>query len=183
MADWAQVYDDDDALDDARLRVRRLVVGFALVSGALVSAAPVATVVGGAQASIMAALCGVMLTASAVTVMVRLAREHRRIWRVELSVHKAVGYDAVGRRRALPWFTVERVAVTEAGIEIAGLDEGGHRARLLAPLHMPDYTALAHRAVEYAEAHGCPVWIGDTPIDDLELSLLDPSLCPTATPT
>lgn len=179
MADWSQVYDDDLALDDARSRVRRLVIGFALLSGALVSAAPLATVVGGAQAHVMAAACGVLLTVSAVVVTVRLAREHRRIWRVELSVHHAVGHDAVGRRRALPWSGVEAVDVTAGGIVISGLDEGGHRARLLAPIGMPDYTALAHRAVEYAEAHGRAVWVDGEPVDAIDLALLDPSLRPT----
>ena len=181
MADWAQVYDDDVALDDARSRVRRLVIGFALVSGALVSAAPVVTLVGGAHAHLMAVACGVLLTVSAVVVMVRLAREHRRIWRVELSVHRAVGYDAVGRRRALPWSGVARVEVTTAGIAISGRDEGGHRARLLIPQGMPDYTGLAHRAVEYAEAHRRPVWVEGQPVADIDLALLDPSLRSTET--
>ncbi|MGB3545103.1 hypothetical protein [Rubrivirga sp.] len=181
MADWAQVYDDDLGLDDARSRVRRLVVGFALVSGALVSAAPIVTIVGGAQAHIMAAACGALLTISAVVVMVRLAREHRRIWRVELSVHRAVGHDAVGRRRALPWSSVDYVDVAADGIVISGRDEGGHRARLLAPLGMPGYVSLAHRAVEYAEAHRCPIWVDGQPVLEVDLALLDASLCSTET--
>ena len=175
---WSQIYDDDETLKDVRARVRRLVVAFALASGALVSAAPLSTVIGGADAALTATLCGTLLAITAGAVMVQLAREHRRIWRIELSMRQATGYDAAGRRRTLAWPDVEAVDVTEAGLVIAGLDaSSGARVRLLAPLGMTTYTALSHRAVEYAEAHRRPVRIDGVPIDQIDLARLDASLC------
>ena len=183
MAGWSQTYDDDGALDRARARARRLVVVFALASGALVSAAPLATVVWRAHAGAVALTCGALLTALAATVLVRLAREHRRLWRVELSVRQVVGHDAAGRRRALPWARVSRVDVSSAGLVVSGADERGRRVRIEAPASMAPFTALAHRAVEYAEAHGREVCVEGCPLDRLDLVALYPSLCesPTAT--
>lgn len=180
MSTWSQVYDDDQALDEARTRARGLLVGFALASGVLVSAAPVAALTLRTAGGAIALGCGALLVLSAAVVVVQLAREHRRLWRVELSIGRLVGHDAAGRRRALPWPGVERVDVTEAGLEVIGEDEGGVRAHLLVPATMPAFTALAHRAVEYAEAHGRTVCVGGCPVERLDLVALYPALCESA---
>ena len=177
MSTWSQVFDDDRALAEARGRARGLVVGFALVSGALVSAAPMAALSMEASGAGVALVCGALLTLGAVVVVVRLAREHRRLWRVELSVGRVVGHDAAGRRVALAWGAVDRVDVTTAGLVVTGRDEGGHRGRLAIAAAMPAFTALAHRAVEYAEAHGRTVCVDGCPVARLDLGALYPALC------
>lgn len=180
MSTWSQVFDDDRALDVARRRARGLLVGFALVSGAVVAAAPVATFALEASPAGVALVCGALLTLGAVVVVVRLGRENRRVWRVELSVRRVVGHDAAGRRVALAWAKVDRVDVTGAGLVVTGRDEAGHRVRLPIDAAMPAYTALAHRAVEYAEAHGRVICVDGCPIGRLDLVALFPALCETA---
>lgn len=182
MSTWSQVFDDDRALDEARRRARRLLVGFALVSGALVSAAPLSTLALGADARAAALVCGVLLTIGAAVVVVRLSREHRRLWRIELSVGRVVGHDAAGRRLSLPWSGVDRVDVTDAGLVVTGRDEGGHRSRLTVEAEMPSFTTLAHRAVEYAEAHGRTICVDGVPVVRLDLVALYPALCESAGP-
>ena len=51
--------------------------------------------------------------------------------------------------------------------------------RLTVAAGIPQFTVLAHRAVEYAEAHGRTVCVEGTPLDDLDLATLLPSLCET----
>ena len=177
MSTWSQVFDDDRVLEEARRRARRCVVGFALVAGALVSLAPLATLSERADATMIAVVCGVLLAGVAMGAMLFLAREYRRLWRIELSVGRFVGHDAAGRRRALPWTGVVRVDVTDAGLVVVGPDEAGHGARLTVSSAMPDYSALAHRAVEYAEAHGRTVCVDGLPVADLDLVELFPALC------
>ena len=177
MSTWSQVYDDDRVLEEARRKARRCVVAFALAAGALVSAAPLATVWETTDAAAIAVLCGSLLAGCAAAAMLFLAREYRRLWRIELSVGRFVGHDAAGRRRALSWPAVVRVDVTGAGLVVLGRDEAGHGTRLAVPAEMPGYTALAHRAVEYAEAHGRTVCVDGMPIDHLDLVELFPTLC------
>ncbi|WP_420454734.1 hypothetical protein [Rubrivirga sp.] len=177
MSTWSQVFDDDRVLEEARQRTRRNVVAFALVSGALVSLAPLATLSPRLDPAAVALLCGALLSLGAGAVMVRLAREYRRLWRIELCVGRFVGHDAAGRRRTLAWSGVDRVDVSAAGLTVTGRDESGRGVRLTVAAAMPSFTVLAHRAVEYAEAHGRTVSVGGTPLADLDLVELFPTLC------
>lgn len=179
MSTWSQVFDDDRVLEEARRKARRCVVVFALIAGALVSAAPLATLWEITDAASVAIFCGTLLALCAAVAMVTLAREYRRLWRIELSVRRFVGHDAAGRRRALPWASVARVDVLADGLVVTGRDEGGHNAQLTVSARMPAYTALAHRAVEYAEAHGRRICVDGTPLSDLDLVALFPTLCET----
>lgn len=177
MSTWSQVFDDDRVLEEARARVRRCVTVFALSSGLLVSLAPLSTLSSNLDATTIALVCGALLSVSAGVVMVVLGREYRRLWRIELSVGRFVGYDAAGRRSALPWSRVQRVDVTRAGLTVAGRDSSDSPVRLSVNMEMPRFTVLAHRAVEYAEAHGRTVCIDGTPLDDLDLAELLPTIC------
>ena len=180
MSSWSQVYDDDRALGEARGRARRLLIGFAVVSGTLVSAAPVAALTMETNGGAVALGCGALLVISAAVVVVQLAREHRRLWRVELSVGRLVGHDAAGRRRSMAWTGVERVDVSGQGLVVTGTDDSGTRGELVVAASMPAFSALAHRAVEYAEAHGRVVCVEGCPVDLLDLVTLYPALCETA---
>ncbi len=180
MSTWSQVFDDDRVLEEARQRTRRSVFAFALASGALVSLAPLATLSPRFNPTAVALVCGALLSLSAGVVMVRLAREYRRLWRIELCVGRFVGHDAAGRRRTLPWSGVDRVDVSAAGLTVIGREEDGHKMRLMVTASMPAFTVLAHRAVEYAEAHGRTVSVGGVALADLDLVQLFPSLCEAA---
>ena len=177
MSTWSQVFDDDRVLREARRQARRCVVGFALASGALVSAAPLATLSPRLDPAAVALICGGLLSLTACVVMIRLAQEYRRLWRIELSVGRFVGHDAAGRRRTLAWSRVERVNVSSAGLTVTGRDETGRGTHLSVAAAMPAFTVLAHRAVEYAEAHGRTVCVDGTSVEDLDLVRLFPTLC------
>ena len=179
MSTWSQTFDDDRVLDEARSHARRCVVVFAGVSGALVCLAPLSTLSPRLDATVVALVSGALLSVCAGVVMVILGREYRRLWRIELSMGRFVGYDAAGRRSSLPWARVHRVDISRDGLLVAGRDERGRGTRLTVAAGIPQFTVLAHRAVEYAEAHGRTVCVEGTPLDDLDLATLLPSLCET----
>ena len=170
MAEWCEVFSDERVRALVRARARRLVVGFALASGFLVAAAPLVTVWWPPIAGPAALTCGVVLTALAVVTLRRLARLHRMLWRVELSVGRVVAHDVGGRRVSVVWPALDAVDVRHDGIAFAGRDGGGRRVRFVVPRTLPQFTALGHRAVEYAEAFGRPLWVDGQPWDRLDVS-------------
>ena len=172
MAAWSQVFDDGAVLAEARRRARGLVIGFALVSGALVAAAPLATVWGGAHAGRMALLCGVLLSVSAGWVLVRLTREHRRVWRVEVSALGVAALDVAGRRMAVLWRAVEQVDLSDDGLAVAGRDSAGRRFRVHVRSATPNFDALARQVTAYAHAHRRPLAVDGCPVDGLSLDAL-----------
>jgi hypothetical protein len=179
MSSWSQVFDDDRVLEEARHRVRRCVGMFAMTSGLLVAGAPASAFATHLDPTLVALLCGALLSVSAGVVMVVLGREYRRLWRIELSVGRFVGHDAAGRRSTLAWSHVHRVDVSSAGLVVAGRNAEGHATRLSVGADMPRFTELAHRAVDYAEAHGRTVCVEGVPLEDLDLVKLLPLLCET----
>lgn len=183
MAEWFQVFDDDRVLVRARARVRRRVVVFALVSGALVSAAPIAAVFWPDHAGSLAAACGVALVAYAGWLLVGLARLHRRLWRLELSVRRAVGHDAGGRRVSLAWTDLAFVDLRDDRLVLAGRDATGRRVRLSVGVQTPQFDVLARRAVEYAEAYCRPVHLDGRPLDAVSLAGLYPPSRAGSAPT
>lgn len=177
MSTWSQVFADDRVLEGARLRVRRFVLAFAVTSGALVGLAPLATLSPHLDATIAALVCGTVLSLCAGVVMVVLGREYRRLWRIELSFRRFVGYDAAGRRSTLPWSDIDRVDVSAEGLSVTGRTPTGRSTSLSVDSSMPQFTLLAHRAVECAEAHGRTVCVEGIPIEEIDLVALLPSLC------
>lgn len=171
MAEWFEVYDAKGVLVRARRRANRLVWVFALVSGGLVAAAPVATFVLPRGGFAVAVACAAVLVVHGVWLVVRLSQIHRKLWRLDLSVHRALGFDTGRRSRALTWVDVHRVEVGGGGLTIVGRTHGSW-VRLRVPAAFPRYTSLAHRVVEYAEAHGRPIWVDGRPWQTLDIGAL-----------
>ncbi|WP_412062274.1 hypothetical protein [Rubrivirga sp. IMCC45206] len=181
MPPWSHVFDDDRALADARRRARRAVIAFAVVSGALVAAAPVAAFAFGEHSAAVALACGLLLSAAAGIVALRLARENRRLWRVELSAHRFTGHDAAGRRRSLPWNRIGRLDLCGGGLSVVGLDELGRRIELRVSAGMPAFDTLARRAVVLARAHRRTICVDGCPLDAIDLApMLDAPARPPA---
>ena len=175
MAEWFQVFDDDRVLVSVRTEARRHVIAFALVSGGLVALAPVSTLVTPSYAGLVAVACGAALTAYAVALLRRLTRLHRRLWKVELSFRRIVVHDAGGRRVALAWQALDQIDVRGDGVVLSGRTDLGRRVRFRVAATMPQFASLGHRAVEYAEAFGRPVWVEGEPWEALDVSVLHPS--------
>ncbi|MEM1115582.1 MAG: hypothetical protein AAF845_05265 [Bacteroidota bacterium] len=182
MAEWFQVYSDDAVLNGARRDARRIAIGFAVASGVLVASAPVVGVLWPGHASLIAAISLVVLTFCALATIGCLGACHRRVWRVDLSVRQAVGHDAGGRRLALPWTALDRVDVGDDALTLTGRSEDGRAVRIDVPASMPDFAALSHRAVEYAEAFRRPICVDGRPWEALDLTVLYPSIRATGAP-
>lgn len=170
MPPWSHVFDDDRALAEARRRGRVAVIVFALVSGGLVAAAPVAAFSFGEHSAVVALVCGLLLSAVAGAVALRLAHENRRLWRVELSARRFIGHDAAGRRQSLPWTRIGRVDVCDDGLSVVGLDERGRRVVLRVSAAMPAFETLARRAVAHARAHRRTICVDGCPLDAIDLA-------------
>ena len=178
MAEWFQVFDDERVLVSVRTEARRLVVAFALVSGGLVSLAPVSTLVVPAYAGAVALACGAVLTGYAVWLLRRLGRLHGRLWRVELSFRRLVAHDAGGRRVAVSWQALDWIDVRTDGLVLSGRTDLGRRVRLRVSASTPQFASLGHRAVEYAEAFGRPVWVEGQPWEAIDVGAIHPVLRP-----
>lgn len=183
MAEWSQVFDDERVLTAVRRRARRNLVAFGLGSVGLVAAAPLAIVVWPHAAAPVALGCGALLTALAVWTLRRLARLHRTLWRIELSVGRVVGHDAGGRRVSMTWSALHSIDVRTDGLVVSGHDEQGRHARLVVAPSMPQFTDLGHRAVAYAEAFGRPLWVDGQPWERLDLAALYPPVREDSAPT
>jgi hypothetical protein len=175
MAEWFEVYEDGAGLAASRRRARRLVLGLALVSGAVVAGAPVAALAWPEWSAAVAGGAAVVLAGHAGWLGWRLARIRRAVWRVELSVHHVVGHDVTGARRVLAWPDVRWVNLDDAGVGVAGRRRG-RRVQFLVPATFPDYGRLGHRVVSYAEALGRPVYVDGRAWQALGLGPLLPLL-------
>lgn len=182
MAEWYQVYSDDAVLRGAHRGARRVILAFALLSGVLVAAAPAAAVAWPGQAGAVVLLCGAGLSVYAVWAIRRLSGLYHCVWRVDLSVHGAVGHGAGGRRTSLAWTALDRVDVSDEGLALSGRDETGHPVRLVVAASMPEFAALSHRVVEYAEAFRRPICVDGQPWEALDLTVLYPSIRPASAP-
>ena len=179
MAAWSLAFDDEAALAAARRRVRRLLVGFGLVSVTLVLAAGVATIVGVAHAGGVVLACGVLLSAAAGIVLHRLARIHRRWYRFEVSALGIAATDTAGRRAALLWRAVDAVDVSDAGLTVVGHGIGGERLEIHARCAVPRFDAMARHVVAHAHAHRCALSVDGRPVDGLSLDGLAEAPPPT----
>ena len=174
MADWYEVFDNEQVQFDTRQRVARLVVVLAASLALVVGFVPVlafylpstllALGLGGGV------LLGVAVWASQVFLRLRSV-----VWCVKLSVHRIVGYDYARRKSTIPWTRVERVDLDAQGLVLSEAPHEGIPGRVLRIPHLfPDYAALSHRVVEYAEAHGLPVCVNGRPWQFLDLPTIYP---------
>lgn len=175
MSAWSQVFDDGTVLLEARRHARRLLIGFALVSGALVSLAPLVTVWGRAHAGVVVLACGALLSASAAVVLVRLARIHRRWCRFEISTMGIAATDTAGRRTALLWRTASGVDLSDDGLRVVSVDLDGRPVVIEARQAMAGFDALARRALDCAHAYRLPLTLDGCPVDELSLAPLTAS--------
>lgn len=172
MAAWSQVFDDRVALATSRRHARHLLIGFALVSGLLVSAAPLATIWGGASAGVIVLICGVLLSASAGVVLFRLGRLHRRWCRYEVSTLGIAATDTAGRRTALLWRTVQTVDVADDVLTVTGRDVDGRALDITAERSVPRFDTMVRYVVRCAHAHRCNLSVDGDSVDSLPLDAL-----------
>ncbi len=173
---WYEVYDDERVRVLTRQGVGRLVVLAAVGLAGVVGLAPLLAFLLPSPPLVAGGVIG--LGAALLLIVSRqLLRRRRVVWRVELSVHRAVGYDYAQRRIELPWADVERVDVTDRAVRVAGRPSGRRPAPVFdVPVAFAGYTLLSHRLVEYAEAHGVPICVEGRPWQLMDLTTLYPSL-------
>jgi hypothetical protein len=174
MAAWYEVYDDQDALLDARRRVQRLTRAYGLATLALAVGAPLA-VLHLPQGPWLAAGAALGLLGGGLYLLHALRTLHAVTWCIRLSFHGFVA-DFGQRRTAMRWSNVARVEVDDEGLLVVGTDEGGAALRLRLPSSFPRYAQLSHRLVEYAEAHRRPIFVDGRPWQLLDLQVLYPFL-------
>ncbi len=156
MAEWFEVYEDAAGLSAAQMRLRRLAVGFALASGAIVAGAPVAALTWPTHSLAVAVAAGTLVSGHVAWLVWHAARARRDVWRLDVSVHHVVGHDVSRQRRVLAWPDVAWVDVGDAGVEIVGR-RMGRRVRFVVPAAFPDFTRTSgNRVVRYAEAFRPP---------------------------
>lgn len=176
MPNWYEVFDDEQVQLQTQRHVRRVLIGVAAALGLLALVGPlvVSSVAdSGLALSLIALLALVVLGVASY----RLIRLQRVMWCVKLSVHRIVGFDYARRKTVLPWCEVERVDVDRDGLLLVGLPS--HRGAgpvLRIPSQYPEFHALSHRTVEYAEAHGVPVCVDGRPWQFLDVATVYPFL-------
>jgi hypothetical protein len=174
MAEWYEVFDNEQVQLDTRKRVARLAGALVVLVGAVVGLAPVLLHLS-ASPLLVLGLVGGALLGLAVWASRAFLRLRSVVWCIKLSVHRVVGYDYARRKAVLPWTDVERVELDAQGLLIAGAPGEGRPGRLLrVPFLFPDFARLSHRVVEYAEAHGLPVCVDGRPWQFLDVSVLYP---------
>ncbi len=172
MADWYEVFDNEQVQLDTRRRVGRLAGAVVVGCGAVVGLTPLLALVLPSLALVaglaLALLGGGLLWASRAFLRLRSV-----VWCVKLSVHRVVGYDYARRKTVLSWAEIERVELDRTSLLIVAAPTGTRPGRVLRVPHLfPDFARLSHRTVEYAEAHGLPVCVDGRPWQLLDLSAL-----------
>lgn len=175
MAEWFEVYEDAAGLSAAQMRLRRLAVGFALASGAIVAGAPVAALTWPTHSLAVAVAAGTLVSGHVAWLVWHAARARRDVWRLDVSVHHVVGHDVSRQRRVLAWPDVAWVDVGDAGVEIVGR-RMGRRVRFVVPAAFPDFPHIGNRVVRYAEAFRRPVYVDGRPTEALRIDSLRPSV-------
>ena len=66
--------------------------------------------------------------------------------------------------------------VDGCGLRVVGDDGSGSPVQIALAPSFPTYCEVGHRAVEYAEAFGRPVWVDGRPWQSLDLDALYPFL-------
>lgn len=180
MAEWYEVFDNEQVQFETRKRVARLVGVLVVLTVAVVALTPVLAHVLD-SALIATGLAGGLLLGLVVWASRMFVQLRSVMWCVKLSVHRVVGYDYARRKVLLPWTEVERVELDDDGLLIAGVPREGRPGRMLRiPFLFPDFAQLSHRVVEYAEAHGLPVCVEGRPWQFLDLPTVYPFMAACA---
>jgi hypothetical protein len=144
------------------------------VSGLLLGLTAFALPAEGGDSLAMAA--GVVAAAAAAWLVAGLRAIRDLVWRVKLSVRRVIGYDLTQQRVSLVWGDVDCLEIDRRGILIRGRDETGTPSRLRVPPAFPEFSALSHRLVDYAEAYGRPIYVDGRPWQLIDLHAVYPFL-------
>jgi len=174
MAEWYEVFDNEQVQFETRKRVARLAGILTVLVAAALGLVPVLAQV--LSSTLLAiGLAGGLLLGTLVWSSRAFIRLRSVMWCVKLSVHRVVGYDYARRKAVLPWTEVERVELDNEGLLIVGAPREARTGRMLRiPYLFPDFPRLSHRVVEYAEAHGLPVCIDGRPWQFLDIRTVYP---------
>lgn len=171
MSTWYEVFEDSEVQYVTRRKVA-LVTGFMSLLLALTFAAAVYThlldvppllVIGG----LLTLWCGVVAAC-----LLRLRRLRRVVWCVKLSEREIVGYDHARQKTSIDWTQAVQVSLGDDGLLVEG--EGGRSLEV--PFLFPDFAALSHRIVHYAELYDVPILIGGRPWQQIDVYDLYPFL-------
>ena len=171
MAHWYEVFDNEEVQLYARKQATHLTVCAAVT----VLATLFGTALGLEGWLPMPAVGGLLILTwlGAVHWMARRMRKLRRlVWCLKLSEERIVGYDYTRRKAIMDWHRVQRVDLTGDGLVIVGPELFAFEI----PHLFPDFAALSHRVVYYAEGHGIPVSIDGKPWEELDVYQLFPFL-------
>lgn len=176
MADWYEVFDNEQVQFDTRRRVGRLAGALVVGCGAVVVLTPL-LILWVPSLVLVAGIVSALLAVMFVWASHAFLRLRSVVWCVKLSVHRVVGYDYARRKTILSWAEIERVEVDARALSIVASPKNGQTSRILRIPHLfPDFARLSHRAVEYAEAHGLPVCVEGRPWQLLDVETLYPFL-------
>lgn len=167
MPHWYEIYEAPTIRKAAKHRLRRQAVLFALFASAVVVLAPIVAL-HAHHGMAYAAIGGSVLALYAAGLMTRLRAQRRTVWSVKLSFREIIGTDAGGHRTRVLWAAVQHLDVRSDGLCIRA--QGGTRLHI--PDAFPDYTHLAHRIVEYAEAYNCEVALDGRPWEAVSIHAL-----------
>ncbi|GAB5521584.1 MAG: hypothetical protein RhofKO_38350 [Rhodothermales bacterium] len=178
MTMWYEVFDNEQVQYVTRRQVAGLMASLAVsvaLSGALLvwAAAYVSLLL---LLPVLAATWAVLGWA----VMQWLQRMRRVMWCIKLSDRCIAGYDYARRQTRLDWTKVDRVVFAKHGL-IVEADNG----QSLQVSHLfPDYAAISHRVMEYAEFYELPLFVNGQPWQHLSVYHLYPFLnaAPDKTP-
>ena len=169
MPEWFETFADQRVLTRCRERSARLVIVFAFVSGALVAAAPVASLLLPRGGTAVAILCGLALLAHATWLLRQLSVQNRAVWCVRLSARHLVADDGGRRRHTLPWIGVIRVDLGRDTLTVDGLCADGRPGTIEVPVGFEGHAVLSRRLTDYAVAHRCVICVDGEPLQSASL--------------
>ena len=175
MPHWYEVFENDRVQYVTRARIARLFwLGFGTLL--VVVAGTLFVLTRQVPLGVGVPVIGLALVLPGTYVAWSVADIARIVWCIKLSDRHLVGYDFARRRRVFDWTTLDRIDLAAKGLRLVRHDG----AELEVPHLFPDFAALSHRIVAYAEFYGIPVCIDAQPWQDADLRALYGVDLPTA---
>ncbi len=169
MPHWYEVYDSDEVL----LVTRRQFIWLCMFSVVLafVFALGMLFVVGRPTPMYGLASVLIMIGGVGTVYLIRQFNQLRQVvWCVKLSDRRIEGYNYVRQRMRMDWTCIRRIELTRKSVQVIG-----NLGRTLDVVHrFPDFVALSHRIVEYAEFYEIPVMIEGRPWQELDVHMVYP---------
>ncbi len=164
MSNWYEVFDNEEVQRYARKQAAHLTAVAAAV--VVLTLACAALALEGLLPLPVAGILLVLTWFGAVRwIALRMRRLRRLVWCIKLSEERVVGYDYTRRKAVLAWNRVRRVDLTGDGLLLVGAD----LCTFEIPHLFPDFAALSHRVVHYAEVNAVPVFIDGQPWQTLDV--------------